>query len=88
MFIAIEHKIHDPEKFQECAKEVFPLPDDLHVHQFLPAADMSRAVCLYEAPSIEQLSEYLDSKLAPASTQEYFPVLSEHAIGLPDKVTA
>lgn len=88
MFIAIEHTIHDAEKFQQCAKEVFPLPDDLHVHQFLPAADMSRAVCLYEAPSIDRLSEYLDSKLAPASKQEYFPVLSEHAIGLPEKVSA
>lgn len=88
MFIAIEHTIHDAEKFQQCAKEVFPLPGDLHVHQFLPAADMSRAVCLYEAPSIDRLSEYLDSKLAPASKQEYFPVLSEHAIGLPEKVSA
>jgi hypothetical protein len=87
MFIAIEHKIHDAEKFGECARDVFPLPDDLHVHHFLPATDMSRAVCLYEAPSIERLSEYLDSKLAPASKQEYFPVLGDHAIGLPEKAT-
>ena len=86
MFIAIEHTIHDPEKFQKCAEEVFPLPDDLHVHQFFPAKDMSRAVCLYEAPSIKRLSEYLDAKLNPASTQQYFPVLTEHAIGLPEGV--
>jgi hypothetical protein len=86
MFIAIEHKIHDPKKFQQCAEEVFPLPGDLHVHQFFPAKDMSRAVCLYEAPSIERLSEYLDAKLNPASTQQYFPVLSEHAIGLPEGI--
>lgn len=88
MFIAIEHQIHDPEKFGKCAEEVFPLPDDLHVHQFFPAADMSRAVCLYEAPSIERLSEYLDAKLNPASTQHYFPVLTEHAIGLPEEIKA
>ena len=86
MFIAIEHTIHDPQKFQQCAEEVFPLPDDLHVHQFFPAIDMSRAVCLYEAPSIKRLSEYLDAKLNPASTQHYFPILSEQAIGLPETV--
>jgi len=65
MFIAIEHDIHDPEQFQECAEEVFPLPDELQVY---PATDMSRAVCLYEAPSIDRLSEYLDNKLGKSST--------------------
>jgi hypothetical protein len=86
MFIAIQHQIHDPEKFQECAKDVFPLPDDLHVHQFFPSPDLKSAVCLYEAPSVKVLSSYLDSKLSPASTQQYFPVLTEHAIGLPETV--
>ena len=86
MFIAIEHDIHDPEQFQECAEEVFPLPDELHVHQFYPATDMNRAVCLYEAPSIDRLSEYLDNKLGKSSTQQYFPVLGEQSIGLPGKI--
>lgn len=86
MFIAIQHEIHNPEKFQKCAEEVFPLPEHLHVHQFYPAIDMKKAVCLYEAPSIDQLSEYLDSKLGDASTQHYFPVMSEPAMGLPESV--
>ncbi len=83
MFIAIEHDIHDPEKFQQCADEVFPLPDGLHVHQFFPASDMSRAVCLYEASSVDQLSQYLDGTLGESSTQRYFPINTKHAIGLP-----
>lgn len=84
MFIVIQHQIHHPEKFQQCAKSVFPLPEELHVHQFLPAPDMKKAVCLYEAPSVERLSQYLDTKLNEASTQHYYPVLTEHAIGLPE----
>ena len=87
MFIAIQHQIHDPNKFQQCAKEVFPLPDHLHVHHFFPSADMKKAVCLYEAPSIEELSTYLDKKLNTASTQQYFPVLTENAMGLPESVS-
>lgn len=86
MFIAIEHDIHDPAKFQRCAEQVFPLPEGLHVHQFLPATDLSRAACLYEATSIEQLRDYLDAALADASTQRYFPIASENAIGLPGAV--
>lgn len=83
MFIAIHHEIHDPEKFQQCAEDVFPLPEELHVHQFFPSEDLSTAACLYEAPSIEKLSAYLDKRLNEASTQHYFPVHTEQAIGLP-----
>lgn len=88
MFIAIEHDIHDSEKFQACAEAVFPLPEDLHVHQFFPATDLSRAACLYEAPSVARLREYLDGKLGGASTQRYFPVAETEAIGLPQHPTA
>lgn len=87
MFIAIEHDIHDPERFQHCAQQVFPLPEGLHVHHFLPATDLRRAACLYEAPSLEQLRSYLDDALGDASTQHYFPVAESAAIGLPDTVT-
>lgn len=55
MFVAIVHESHDARKFQECAGRVFPLPGRLHVHQFLPATDQRQAVCLYEAPSIDEL---------------------------------
>ncbi|MFW6174781.1 MAG: hypothetical protein ACOC5K_03295 [Chloroflexota bacterium] len=88
MFIAIVHDIHDPAKFQECAQQVFPLPEGLRVHQFLPAMDLRRAVCLYEAPSIDQLRAYIDGTLGDASTQRYFPVAGEHAIGLPNRELA
>lgn len=83
MFIAIEHGIHDSQKFRACAEEVFPLPEDLHVHQFFPADDLRRAVCLYEAPSIDRLRDYLDGRLGDASTQRYFRVAEGEAIGLP-----
>jgi len=86
MFIAITHEIHDPEDFQNRAQDVFPLPNGFHVHHFFPANDLSRAACLYEAPSVEELRNYLDGKLQPASTQRYFPVNGEHAIGMPESV--
>ncbi|MGH2599776.1 MAG: hypothetical protein ACRDJ9_10350 [Dehalococcoidia bacterium] len=83
MFIASEHEIHDSAKFQACAERVFPLPTGLHVHHFLPATDLSRAACLYEAPSVDHLRDYIDGTLGDASTQRYLTVDEKHAIGLP-----
>jgi hypothetical protein len=83
MFIAIEHEIHDPRRFEECAGRVFPLPSGLHVHQFLPATDLRRAVCLYEAPDVDAVRSHLDPVLGDASTQRYFPIAEAQAIGLP-----
>jgi len=85
MFVAIEHDIHDPAKFQQCAEKVFPLPDDLHVHFFLPSSDLRRATCLYEAPSIERVRDFVDGALADSATQYYFPVAEDHAMGLPQR---
>lgn len=85
MFIAIEHRIHDADAFQERGEQVFPLPDDLHVHHFLPATDLSRASCLYEAPSVDRLRTFLDGKLGDASDQTYFPVAETAGMGLPER---
>lgn len=85
MFIVIEHEIHDPQKFQACAECVIPLPDGLHLHHFLPAPDLSRAWCLYEAQSERQLSAHIDGILDDASSQRYFPVDAQHAIGLAER---
>lgn len=83
MFVAIEHDIHDAEKFRQCAESVFPLPPGLHVHLFLPAADLSRATCLYEASSLDQVRRFVEAALGDASSQRYFPVAESQAIGLP-----
>lgn len=90
MFIAVEHDIHDPQAFKACLGASFPLPDDIRLHQFLPANDLGRATCLLEAPSIDRLHAWHDEDLglSEASTQYYFPVAEEEAIGLPQSQLA
>ena len=83
MFIVINHEIHDAAKFQARAEKAMPPPDGLHVHMFLPAEDLSRATCLYEAESLEQVREFVDGALGDSSTQFYFPIAEDHALGLP-----
>jgi hypothetical protein len=83
MFVTIEHDIHDPAEFQARAERAMPPPDGLHVHQFLPASDLSHATCLYEANSLEAVRAFVDGALGQSSTQRYFAVAEEHAMGLP-----
>jgi hypothetical protein len=85
MFVTIEHDIHDPAAFQACAEKAFPPPQGLHVHQFLPASDLSRATCLYEAESVEAVRRFVDGALGDASTQTYYGLAEDHAIGLPQR---
>lgn len=84
MFVAIHHDIHDRELFKEKVNQMAPPPESLRRHQFLTATDLTRAACLWESPSVEELSDYIDSSLEPASTQTYFQVYEERAVGLPE----
>jgi hypothetical protein len=83
MFVAIHHEIHDQEQFKQKVNAMAPPPPELQRHQFLTATDLSRAACLWEAPSVDALRDYIDGSLVPASTQTYFPVNEKRAVGLP-----
>jgi hypothetical protein len=88
MFILIDHDIRNPAKFQQCAEKVFPLPDGLQVHLFLPATDFSRATCLYEADSVDRVRNFVDPLLGDSAKNTYVPIAAEHAMGLPERQAA
>lgn len=88
MFIAIYHEIHDRDLFKEKVNQMAPPPESLRRHQFFTATDLTRAACLWEGPSVDELRDYIDPSLEPASTQTYFPVYEERAVGLPESQLA
>jgi hypothetical protein len=88
MFIAIYHEIHDQEQFKDKVNNMAHPPESLRRHQFLTATDLTRAACLWEAPSVDLLRDYIDTSLEPASTQTYFPVNEKRAVGLPESQLA
>ena len=88
MFIVIDHQIHDAAKFQSRAEKAMPPPDGLHVHMFLPAEDMSRATCLYEADAVDDVRRFVDGALGDSATNRYIPIAEAHAVGLPVRQTA
>jgi hypothetical protein len=83
MYVAIHHEIHDQDLFKQKVNSMAPPPEGLRRHQFFAATDLARAACLWEAPSIDPLRDYIDGSLEPASTQTYFAINEERAVGLP-----
>ncbi len=84
MFISVIHKISDTNKFWEiCQKEIPNLPSHILLHQVFPDKNMELCVCLWEASSIKDMRDYLDSILMNVCKNEYMQVNEDFNMGLP-----
>ena len=90
MNVVVQHRIIDPEKFNSMdAGEIGSGgPPGVQVRQFFPAQDSSVAVCLWEAPSIDAVRDYLDPATEGVAENTYFEVDAERAMGLPETAAA
>ena len=90
MNVVVQHRITDPEKFfsMDAGEVGGGGPPGTQVRQFFPYKDGSAAICLWEAPSIDALRDYLDPATAGAAENAYFEVDSERAMGLPETAGA
>ncbi|HEY5648006.1 MAG TPA: hypothetical protein VIU33_00800 [Nitrospiria bacterium] len=84
MYIAIQHTITDPEKWQIAVKS-FPskLTKDLKPHTYSPSTDGKRANCLWEADSVEAVKSFVEREFGHCSQNEYYEVDGQSAMGLP-----
>jgi len=84
MFVVVEHQIKNADAFFGAAESVVGgSPEDLKTIQFFPSGDRKRAVCLWEAPSVEAVKDYLEDKIASSSENTYYAVDNKVAMGLP-----
>jgi len=88
MFIVVEHTITDPDVFFELAPRVAEAPSGINALQFFPSMSKDRAVCLWEAKSVDALKEFLEPLAAPCSRNTYYAVDNTIAMGLPIKKAA
>ena len=82
MFVIVEHEISNPEAFWEGAEKI-EMPDDLKLHQSYPNTSGTKAVCVWEAASLEVVSEFVERAVGRWSKNTYFAVAAEKALGLP-----
>jgi len=88
MFIVVEHTITNPDVFFGLASRVAEAPSGINALQFFPSVSKDRAVCLWEAKSVDALKGFLETLTAQSSRNTYYTVDSTKAMGLPSKKSA
>ena len=88
MHIVVEHTITDPDAFFGVAAKVAAAPPGFNALHFFPSISKDRAVCLWEAKSVDALKGFLESLSAESSRNIYYAVDTTKAMGLPIKKAA
>jgi hypothetical protein len=88
MYIVVQHEVSDPSAFWAGAREgMAALPSNLKLHQTLPTPDGSRAVCVWEAESVDAVQSFLDSAVEGARN-ECYEVVNKEGVALPTAMAA
>jgi hypothetical protein len=89
MFVSVIHRISDPDRFFEMASSAAEkLPSDLRLPQYFSSADRSTTVCLWEAPSVSRVREFLEPLTQGICKNEYAQVDVALSSGLPTTTVA
>ena len=85
MYILVQHDISDPVNFLKRAEEAnAKMPPALKVHHVFSAPDGTKAVCLWEAASIEAVKEFLEPAVGKFGRNEYYEVPNKEGAVLPN----
>lgn len=89
MHAVIHHTINDLAKWDQSSHRIMSmieqrrLPKGLRPLEFLPSVDGRKAVCVWEADSLNSLRDFVERETAGSARNDYFEVKVENAIGLP-----
>jgi hypothetical protein len=85
MYVVAIHATDDPKTFWDTAQAALAeLPEGTTLHSAIPNEDGSRAVCLWESESVDTVKGIVEGAVGHVSTNEYFDVNAQNAIGLPN----
>ena len=77
MHVIVIHDIHDPCRVQKAADEANELPSELKLPIHAATSDHSKAICIWEGPSVEAVRNRVESVVGPYSKNEYFEMSVE-----------
>jgi hypothetical protein len=86
MFIVVQHTISDPSVFWNSGPDRTSLPKDVKLHHIFPTPDGTRAVCLWEADTIEAVRNVLEPMIKGLARNEYFQVENREGFARPSQV--
>jgi hypothetical protein len=84
MYVVVNHAINDTTRFWATAQSATAgLPAGLAVIHTFPSPDGRKAVCVWEADSVEAVRRFLDPATAGMSRNEYFEAPNKEGIAIP-----
>ena len=85
MYVMVQHQISEPAAFWNAA-DPSGLSPDIVLHHSFPTPDGTRAVCIWEAQSIERLQAILEPVIGRYSNNQYFAVENREGFIRPSRV--
>jgi len=82
MYVVVQHRIIDPETAFARGERLIKnedAPEGVRGLQFYPSTDGSAVTCLWEAPSVGAIQQYVDSTLGASSENVCYEVEAGHA---------
>ena len=80
MKVVAIHTISDPEAFFGGQLD---LPDGTSLPTVAPSEDGTKAVCVWEADSVDSIRNFVDPATEGIATNEYFQANEQYSMGLP-----
>jgi hypothetical protein len=87
MYAIAIHTISDPEKWWAGAQDM-EVPTGLTLHSVVGNQDGTKAVCVWEADSVDSIRNFVDPATQGISTNEYFQANEQYSMGLPTPTSA
>ena len=85
MYVLVQHTISEPATFWNAA-DPNTLSPNLKLHHTVPPPDGTRAVCIWEAESVDAVRNLLEPLIGGVSRNEYFPVENREGFARPSRV--
>ena len=85
MYVVVQHSISEPAAFWNAA-DPSTLSPDIKLHHTFPTPDGTRAVCIWEAESVDAVRNVLEPVIGRASRNEYFEVENREGFARPSGI--
>jgi hypothetical protein len=86
MYIMVQHTISEPAVFWNAVDPRNSLPPQVKLHHTFPTPDGTRAVCIWEAESVNAVRDFVEPLFGKVSRNEYFPVENREGFARPSGV--
>lgn len=87
MYVLAQHTILDPAAFFRAAEQANKkMPAGLKLHHTFNTDDGTKGVCVWEAPTVAAVKDFLEAAVGKYSRNDYYEVPNKEGVVFPKKL--